>query len=120
MEREFFSQTNGMKFEDPAVENKVKTAIWTMAANDLKGYQAKYGKLTPKMYKKAFSDNAKMIGNQAQSQIDSGVSKAIENKKRSAKEKAQLSSTRNYGTNMADTDLVSLSPDKLFQRMFKK
>lgn len=120
MEREFFKQTSGMKFEDAAMGNKVKEAIWTMATNDLKAYQTKYGKLTPKMYQKAFSDNAKMIGNQAQAQIDSGVSKAIENRKKSAKEKAQLSSTRNYGQSLADTDLASLPPDKLFQRMFKR
>ena len=120
MEREFYKQTRDMDFGNEATGNKVKSAIWTMAANDLKAYQVKYGKLTPKMYEKAFRDNAAVYGGQAKAQIESGVTKAIEKKKVAAQEKAQLSSTRNYSQNLVDTDLAGMNPRDLFHKMFRK
>jgi hypothetical protein len=119
MESEYNKHTGNINFEDKNFENEVKEAYWQKSATDLKKYYAKYGKLTSPMYKKVFSDNAKLYGGGMKSQIESGVDKAIENKKQVAREKAQVASTRNYGKSMVDTDLTKLHPDDLF-KYFRK
>ena len=120
METEYNKHVGELNFEDKQYENDIKEAYWQKSANDLKKYYTKYGKLTNKMYAKVFNDNAKIYGGNLKSQIDSGVDKAIQNKKQAAGEKAQVASTRNYGKAVADSDLVNLSPDKLFHKMFRR
>ncbi len=114
MEIEYNKHVGNLNFEDKGFEVGVKEALWEKSATDLKKYYVKYGKLTKPMFEKVFADNARLWSGM-QSQIDSGVDKAIENKKQVAKEKAQVASTRNFGKSATNSDIAKMHPDDIFK-----
>lgn len=119
MEVEFSKYSSQIQHESPEFVNEMKKAMWQKSAGDLKKYADKYGQITNKMIQKVFADNGKLFGAGVQKQIEKGVEKAIEDKKQKAVEHAQVASAKNYGSNIGEKDLMSLSPDKLFN-YFKK
>lgn len=119
MTNEFTKYAEAITHESPEFVNEMKKAMWQKSAGDLKGYAQKYGKITNKMVQKVFADNSKLFGGGVKKQIEKGVEKAIEDKKQKAVEHAQVASTKNYGSNIVDKDLASMSPDKLF-KFFQK
>lgn len=98
---------------DAEMSNRLKKMVWRNAIADIKEYKETYGKLTDKMISKAFSDNATAITQTYEKQVENGVKQATEKKKKVAKEKAQIASSRNY-KDLVSEDLVKKNPLDLF------
>lgn len=117
MEREYYKHELPEDL-DPAAANKLKAMLWQQSASDLKQYYQKYGKITNKMVEKAFADNANVLLGAHSKQVDKKVNEIRESEKQSAKEKAQLASTKDSGITM-DANLAKLNPNQLFD-FFRK
>ena len=121
-----WSQTELSKYVDqipdsnPVRANKLKKALWRESIADVKSYYNKYGKITNKMVAKAFKDNADAMLGLYDTEVQTGVEKAIENKKVQAKEKAQVAASRNYDSGRLNTtDFGGMDPTKIFEKFRK-
>lgn len=113
LEREFFKHE--LPNDNPQVANKLRKMLWRNALADLKDYHNNGYKLTDKVIQKAFADNSSALQYYYGQQVEKGVSTAINKKKESAKEKAQIASTRNYQAPI-DSSISKLDPMSLFNR----
>ena len=102
---------------EPTVANRLKRMLWAQSTADLKAYYAKYGRLTPKMYEKAFSSNAAALNYFKENVVEKEVGKAVKAKKEDAKNKAQIASARNYGKKEISEELIKKDPLSLFNIM---
>ena len=103
---------------DEATKNSVKEVLWESAIVEAKKQYKQYGKLTNKMVVKAFEKKAKALGHMHGEAIQSGVNKAVADKKEKAKAQAQAASTRNY-TKPVSKEISGLGPRALFDRIRK-
>jgi hypothetical protein len=117
MEKEFYKHDLPTDLA-PAAQSKLKAMLWKQSTDDLKQYHKEYGKITNKMVEKAFADNAALLKGGLKASVDKQVADVREATKQSAKENAQLASTKNSGTAI-DPKLASMNPSDLF-KFFQK
>jgi len=103
----------------PEVANRLNKMIYQQSINDLQEMYQRYGKLTGKMYEKAVADNAAALQYFSKSGVEAGVDHAIKSKQETARQQAQLASTRNYSSGIDAADMRS-NPLDLFNKVFKR
>lgn len=112
LEREFFRYQ--FPEDKPQVANQLKRMLWRSTIADLKDYDRDGHEVTADLIKRAFKDNASALQSFYKTEVDKGVKKVVDQKKKDAEEKAQLASTRNYD-NPKIKDLAAKDPLSLFR-----
>jgi hypothetical protein len=118
MQREFFKH-QVVDSQDPTVANKLRKMLWRQSVADLKEYAKRLpeGKLPgPKLIAKVFADNARAISGFKSEIVNKEIKQAVDQKKQASVQKAQLSSTANYSSQI-DPNLMKLNPLDLFNKL---
>lgn len=115
---EFYRHEFSSKIKDPDRAQKLNTALWKLTVSNLKANGDEW-EPTPEAIRKAFRETAEMLYGEAKQGARTEVKQIVEKKKKTAKEQAQVASTRNYaGTSDTKALAKEKDPVKLFRKMF--
>lgn len=104
---------------NPQAVNKLAKMLWITSVRDLQEYKKRGYEPNRKMIEKVFSANAAALRAEQAAATDKGTKAAVAQKKETAKQQAQVASTRNY-TSKPGRDYSKMNPLELFHALTGK
>jgi hypothetical protein len=118
---EFYKHEFSSKVEDPVHAEKLNKILWRQVVADLKSEFGDADEIPADAIRRAFKENASVLSTTIKQQAAKEVKRAVDEKKQTAKQQAQVAATRNY--NKRETDEKKLArtsdPVALFKQMFR-
>lgn len=114
---EFHRYEFSSKIDDPVQAEKMNAALWRLTVSNMKRHGDEW-QPTQEEIRREFKEVADMLLGSVKGSAEKEVKKITETKKKVAKDKAQIASTRNYPGSKDSKLLKEKDPVKLFRKMF--